>query len=776
MKSQKTVIIMVLMLLLTMTSIFALSIESATTTNQYSESINYEWGGDFFTFETTDSVLANVPLSSDLSRICDIDKDGKKEIIFYAGNSISIYGFNNAELELEASFTVDSATADNDDINGIACVDPRFDGDDYPNLIIHQGTTSNTSQITFIEYQPDWVGGSEVTVEEQYGNTGYYLNGYYEGVQSMDSGIACNSVTDTWSLASETQPSYECVIANDEEFMVFGLSAFTGGGDNQRFPILNCQTELCNSQFLGAGSIDGLTSGFNRPNIALLHTNALERFIYFRDDGFIKQTEYLGGANWTVPVTVPNFSPDWIYSQFSIGDVEMDGQNEFCVSGTRSVVNLGFIECSDASGTTEFFTRGVPANNGREIDSVTFYDYDLDGDNEIIYSLSVGTTKLSGGGTNNGIDDYSGWGIYGTTAYYGGDRYDATDTVYNTVSRSDFTSFTRFESNLTVFQTGGDWIMMFNKNDSTRSRVQVAGLNPNTEGFFVDLDGDFLSEYLAYDTTTGIIKVHSNSLAGLESGLTIELVDPFSVGDGYFGFYVGSNCESTNTTFKATECIGGQTSDCTYNSTVPSSQERICTDCGGTQPFSCGEFAFANPIFECPLVEGNYSVLLSIESTSKLDIYQALTSPPIPITVVDGVESLTCNTGIFIGSPNDAPTDDNNNGVDDNDPNDPNVPPVGEPQQPPPEPESGFFAFVGDLDPIVKFVIMIALVLGLSIVASNNTNGNPLITSIGAILGLGASVLLGLISVTIVLIGIVVFTIVMFALHKLNQPHFSSGG
>ena len=760
MKLQKIIATLILVCMLSM-SIFALSSESATTYNQNSEDFNYEWGGDFFSFETTDTLTGNIPSGNDFSRFCDIDKDGKKEIVSYSGNTITIVGFNNAQLEVEASFSVTSQTADSDNINALACVDPSGDGDDYYNLIIHQGTSDDSSEISFIEYEPDWLENGLSLLTVQYGSTGYYLNGYYENVQNIESSISCSPIPTSWGDASETFPRQECVVANNQELMIFSISAFTGTGNNQRFPIFDCAVEQtgCGNFTVGANVIDGLTGGFGRPKIALTHSAPPNRHIYFVDNTIVKRVDYTSGG-WNSPVTVPSSLTYNIY-EFAVGDVENDGQNEVCVYGRRSTTGqIALIECYTADGNTEIFTKSLSGSNTMFMKDVTFFDYDLDGDNEIIFIEGIGTT---GGTTGSGT--YSHFAITGTTAYWGGNDYDATDTSFSAPGASDLISLTRFESNDTVIHSAANWVYLYNKTSSVRQRLQVPDVSPNSEGFFVDLDGDFLSEYVNYDFTTGAIKVHSQTIAVIPDTPTIQLVNTTKVGDGYFGFFTGANCDD-NITFSATECIGGATSGCTYNATSPTSQERICTTCGGTISFTCGDYAFANPSFECELPVGNYNVSLSIESDSKPGVYQAQVQPDIPITVTTGVAGDTCDIGTNIENPDDAPDDSNDNGIDDSDPSDGGTPGSGGNGD---SEEEDIFATIDGLHIVVKLVLAFIFTFGLGIWASIETNHNNFATGMGFMFGLGISVALKLIGIEILIIGIVFIILILLIIRKMDS-------
>lgn len=754
-----------IVLLLMMSIAFGNILESATTPNQFSEGINPEWKGDSFAYTTSDSFFGNNPAytyvtssvsfyadNGKFSRFCDIDKDGKKEIISYSGNTITIRGFNNAELEIESSFSVTSQTADDDTINSLACVDMSGDGEDYYNIVIHQGQVNGSSEIAFIEYQPDWVSGGTALLEVEYGESGYYLNGYYENVQDITNHISCSPISSGWGDASESYPRNICGITNGEDVTLFTLSAFTGTGDNQRFPILDCATEEC---FYGNFGVGGIGGTYGMSDFVIATSGSSTRSIIFRQSTTIKSSTWVSGSGFSSPTTLPDIYSQYNRVYFAQGDFENDGVMEVCVHGGTDALNPDYsrIQCWD-SGLTSVVYQAQYSGQDNEIPQPTFYDYDQDGDKEIFYYnyMKSATDTLV---------------MSGSTDYF------QTSTSVQTGGLTDaprWLSFTRLEGTNKTLMAMGKYVVTINKTNSTTTYEELTEFTNPTASFFIDLDNDLYSEYVNYDLSTGAITIYSNSEPST-STLTIELVKTNVVGDGYYGFYPNS-CEG-NISFSAIECVDGQTDDCTYVASSETSQERICTTCGGTQSFFCGDYSFANPQVTCDLSAGSYEIDLAIESTSKSGFYQAIANPDIPFDVVSGVEGIDCNVlGTFYDSPNQLPNDNNDDGIDDltgiggvidngGDTND--------------ETSVGVvLTGIQNLHPVFKFLIAGLIIIGLAVWTSNNSNGNQLLSLLAGFIGIGVSVVLGLISLQVVIIAIVVMMIVMGLLHKVNTPSLST--
>jgi len=208
---------------------------------------------------------------------------------------------------------------------------------------------------------------------------------------------------------------------------------------------------------------------------------------------------------------------------------------------------------------------------------------------------------------------------------------------------------------------------------------------------------------------------------------------------------------------------------------VPTSKERLCTTCGGTTAFLCGSFAFANPTVTCDFSDGNYSMDLSIESDSIPGTYQAIMSPKLPFGVLSGVAGIDCNMlGDGILAPDEAPNDINNNQIDDNSTRDDVIiidDEDGITANPQEQPVTYLFQLLTqNMPPFFKGIIAMMLILGTAILSNNRSNGNPVITVLGAIGGAGLGVILGVISIEI---AIMVF--IAFIIGGLLYFHFTKG-
>lgn len=752
----------------------------------YSQNINHVFPSN----QIDDEINTTFSLSTTaLHRpvVCDVDDDGRNEIITHSGSTVTISGMNTFDnLITEYQFeNVIINTTTSQTINALACVNLDGDGQNKDLLIIHSGSVNGSSQIAIIEERPDFIDFDPVTYSflQGYnnlsgGNTTYFLHGYYKNVMTLEHLFSCSEQPTDSSFGPEF--GYECTFAGMSDgtradgVMLFGTSAYIDSGNNQRFPIDDCTTG-CASFYASDLNIDESPQpGFAVDLKTLVNYQDSTRDLWVMTDNvdtFIRLN--LNAGVWTRtdrPNTMTNLFTNGVKLMNTV-NYQGDNKKEICFFGTRDSNGNGRLQCwnNDHSGLI-FTDDTTPSGGDDSYFGITAYDSDLNGDEEIFAQHRVQSSFIS-------------FDVFGDTV-----------TPFNEILKSEDSSFSVIMS-ISRSQLNPENIIMLSSSGvityNTTSGISNLSDNidftlppdPAYHTSFIDLNNDFVDEILAYKPQVGDVKIYTSTAPSLPpASATIVLVNTSIVGDGYFGWYQNNTCAG-NITFKAKECVGGVTDDCTYTATDEFSQERICTTCGDTIPFTCGVYSFATPEFNCDLVAGNYSIDLSIESTSQPGVYQASVTPDIPLNVISGISGSTCNIPTaLIESPNDQLPDENDNGIGDGLAGDETTPGVGEEPSgvtadPDTEPVLFFVqTFTINTPPVIKFLISGLLILGLAIFASNRTNGNPVITIIGASLGAGISIILGFLAIEAVLIVIAIIVIASYALHKMNTPQLMGNG
>jgi len=171
-----------------------------------------------------------------------------------------------------------------------------------------------------------------------------------------------------------------------------------------------------------------------------------------------------------------------------------------------------------------------------------------------------------------------------------------------------------------------------------------------------DVDGD--SELEVIVSTASSTKIFFSTFENLPPTIWNNL----SYG-GYFGYY-NPVCVNTTITFEAQEC-GGTVTDCNYDNDASEDTERIVTNCGfdtsgspNSNPdthLENGTPALANPQFSCYYNQtGVFNVRMYLQDQADLTDYTVYNTQKISLTVIDGVQGVTCNVpGSYVSDPGD---------------------------------------------------------------------------------------------------------------------------
>lgn len=681
--------------------------------------------------------------------VCDIDKDGKQEILSVTGSSIEVRGLDETkQIELESSIVISQFANESAQINSIACVPLKGDAEGDDILIVHKGQNDKSitdNVVLFIEYQPE--DADDLTQTITYDE--YQLVGYYPNVRGIIRGqITCSS----------SDPSqgdeYSCLFGEDGTLNYIDAKPLgdTAGFNCDASGFDTCKVFDFTTQLGVNYEPDSFTEGtgneqkFAQQSYVLTFTNAGEGYAHLYTEGndvivlttLNNNNAWSNPRNWTISGSAVNSK-----GVLMLKDANSDGVLEPCLFGSLGASgNLdGKLTCNVVDGSSETFNKQFdspsnPTNTYGSVQALSFHDRLATGTKEFFAYGAVGPTANDVFFNNtNEYDAYFGASTQRCSpqASHGGD-----------CTMSLFVSRYELEDNKMVF-IAGDKIGLANVHGfgttlDTLPHGRTAQLRP------IDLDGDFELELLAYETNTGMIYAYINQPILPSTEPTIQLVNETKIGDGYFGWYSGNNCNSINTTFEALECVGGATSGCTYNSTQTLSQERICTTCGGTQSLTCGEYSFANPTIECDFSDGTYDVELMIESTSAPSLYQAQNDPAIEIVVSGTENGTTCNivTNLY-DSPEDTPLD----------PTEDTSPSTPSSSDPIDTPDEVIDSILGEGNTATKFVVGIAMIIGIiAIVGAKTSNGFVLILT-----GVLATLLVTMLGLVPVFILIIMFAV-----------------
>lgn len=759
----KSIILILFFLLVSLTSVFATSVYSDTPLNAYGTTLNYETDaiidGEYDVVQSTAFTSAKRPL------ICDVDNDGREELLAITGNVISVYDMNSAEFVLQYSINVQPHQVGlgiPNTINWITC--QNFGGDSLISgskqlIAVHMGDTFNESEIQFIEYNPTWLGSVDGT-PINYGG-GYYSAGYYQLQPHTEPYVSCDTTDTGEAVCGFAKGGY---LESYRHVSYFTREYAVVGGEPQLFPInfegicidnydasIGCYGQTIIGEFLtytGAGT--------PAPDVSYAQSGSLYAFTIDASGQY-----YVYGASTSG--TIRKFKFDGIFAtdegtidalsmqvgKFSVSDITGNGLTDFCYHGYQwisTATTYARMICYDATGTSVLYSFSESAGSRiREINTVSFYDFDNNGDKEIVF-LKIDKT-----------DDNQ------NTIYWA--LTDPAEDVYPTRTSSGIRgvsiSIVRDILNLDYYHVAiGTRVHQLDRDNTADIKFNMfnsVGINTAQTRYVVydDMNNDYQTETITWDYITGIGNIYRHTPLALVQ--TITLANSSVYASGYFGFDT-QTCAFENVTFRAVECSDGNTNSCTYYSTNELSKERLCTTCGGSIPETCGVYSYASPSFTCVIGStGVKTIDLYLESNLQEGLKQGLAS-----FTVESSSALTCNADILTEP------------ADFTDPDAPVVPPE-EPDTEKSDLEIYYDDWLQTLDDSVpkpiQLIASLVIISAFAIFMHRETNGNNYLTIVGSLMGAGISVALGLLAIELVLIigiGLLVFVFVAYKFDKMR--------
>ena len=297
----------------------------------------------------------------------------------------------------------------------------------------------------------------------------------------------------------------------------------------------------------------------------------------------------------------------------------------------------------------------------------------------------------------------------------------------------------------------------------------VIRVNDTLNGFEINktLTGKLSTQYVSVadvnnDGNTDILATSTAASQIYEAVSTNnppEVINTFA-GGGFAGIPSGPVCKGDTQLFSAFDCATYPSGDCNYNNDVVGDQELLFTDCGYIGGDTSGNLSVNNPSVSCLYnTTGTFQVTIYVEDQANLGNHTALpenyNTDPITINVIDGIPGQTCGFvsttspsqagEIAVATPSQEATD---------------------------EAIESFFSALFGTSTKLKFIIAIAMIIGIIVAAAQITSNAVVIIMVG-LLGTILVTFLGLLSPWILII-IMIFMVMILMFKNFIVP--SGGG
>lgn len=742
------------MICFVISSVNAFNIISDTPTTAYSTTLNYE----SILLQTNGSVTSQLVNSMDDAKTpqhCDIDGDGRVEIISYVGNSITISGYDETGFIEEHQFSLTPNQSIDSDINWLTCVhDEQFsdlyqlEGATY--IVLSQGTESEDNEITFIGYEPD-MQRTPIPDRAILGK-GYTIMYWYENQTHTGDAISCDTFEQ--EINDTIQNRMICMTHNGTHAFPIRLKAtltedsstINGEFEYFAYPGWYDSSPTGSLVYTLSESI-GTARSWEVGGEEFVVIATGNSYLDFALWGFeTTGNRYAIGGNavtdfdtesYTIPMTFTSPSFIYLYSrawgaQMLPSDITNDGVTDICAYGsTTPGINAKYahFSCFTASGSQVY--KNEIGSGENSFTALTTYDIDNDGVREVfVYRHDDGGTssQIKVFGSSISLPTLSTSSVSIPPDRMSITRVSETDAVYDIL----------FGKNILRLN-------MTNESSITTTLTSLSSLQSGSESYFFDVNGDYRTEILTIVGTTYTTYGYS----ALPVIASTTLVDTSRYASGFFGFDP-QTCQASNLTIQATECTTSATSSCTYTNSIAFEKERICTNCGG-ESIICGAWSFASPIVRCESIpSGTFAVSVYLETESKPTLVQSATS-----FLVNTSTDVTCNTNIltspatFVGISPIIPDGDDETTTQ----------------------QSQFEIWYDDwksfldesIPPAIQLILSIIIIMAFAVGLHKETNGNTYMTIMGSLFGAGVAVALTLLPIEIVLIvgiGLIIFLFV----------------
>lgn len=672
--------------------------------------------------------------------ICDIDGDGIKELLFWSNSSYQIitYDGNNENLVYDETINIGSGLV----IDDIVCL--KADNTGYSNreilIAYHSGVQSF---IKSFEYNSGSLSETHTYLAEtgtenlrplyplecrEYYNSFYFLNMWtcaYVPITYDFSAVEINSMNNP-----------AIVLGSSRDFINYKM---TDGGViktayRQPFNMRSPRIDFTSNITYFENNINRfLISDEFSNTYYLAYLNGSDKYYYSFSDTCGSGLGYVGDICTTTYTNRVTMNTD-VFDHFGITPVLMSGINGFCdlkqdKSGTNFLIRT---QCYDDTltsvGSTNIASLGTSSLQDslfRANKGITL-DFNNDGNDEIClygYGASAGSPT----GATECITGITG------TSYLSLGSY---DIPLHSVNYYD--GFNYYEALLYSDASAGNIKLVYEDNTSTMQYLEIDDISNMKSGssyriMVEDISGDGKVEYIEQRaTSTGVYFTKEPSPSTITT-----------YGSVIFGYYDPA-CYGNVTTFEMQECKG--TLDCTYttNNADDTEQEKLCTDCGGTETYHCGAYSYTNPKVTCSnLNVGANSVDFDLY-TDKADA-RALIINGVNLTINTGVDGVDCNNindFVDVVTLGGVPADDDDDGS-----------AIGEGASN--NAVAHFFDLLTGQNKFLKAIIGIIITIALIVLSSMNGLKDPFGLTLVLLLGIVLSTFMGLFPIiALVLLGV----------------------
>ncbi|MGM0495434.1 MAG: hypothetical protein ACQERX_02105 [Bacillota bacterium] len=591
------------------TLIFLLLISFSFGTNVYSNTYPYQSGNrQAYLFNSLDyegsTYDFSVSTGNDIEpKICDIDGDNVKELITIGTGQLNVYSGTGNNLELEEEITTPSGYT----INDFVCLKDSDGEDNLIMLFLESATNYKISTYTY-------TSGSLLEDTSLYDGNEVLRHTPRTDVQCAE-------------YSESNSHYYKCNYFSEDDSLVIVSNRYILG-DKVRTIGLTYEGETI--------------------------------------DGYSPITIYSGSSSESIdypPTSVGRFGDNILFytydsssaSPYNIASIDVDDCSTLWVDGrclldesninvySQNIRDTGIINRLDYSGTDY---HCIISNVGGDTNAKRNYCFDDDLNvvvNEILGN--IGSDNLRAGGILS--SDVNGDGYEEIIYYY--DQLGNTDNkmrIYDILNDNYIYSDANYKNPIAIANndsenkfllyyddtTGKNRGLIINQ-DETTSDIELTsalgGLSGNIK--IDDISGDGTQEFISTSSGTSSVIYTQPEDASI---ITIY-------GTGLYGYYEEDNCLD-DVTIKMRECV--DTLECTYSTDNPdtSEEEKLCSDCGGTQNYSCGSYSLTNPQFTCTnLSEGTTEIDLYLYTDKNENTPATMLSTNI--SVLNGTDGVTCN-------------------------------------------------------------------------------------------------------------------------------------